>query len=164
MPDLPLYFDFTVQLTGPAFRADVRIQGRATCVAEFGETWIYGVNPGSLAASGPDVQGAFAAFKDGIAESLCDLAEETGAFPVFRSAVRRFVAATNRASVAEWDRARQAVRDGATAHPSLRRETREIAPSVTVSERTGSAEAVGPARASANIEDEGTQPLQLLAA
>lgn len=41
VPDLSLYFDFTVQITGPAFRADVRIRGRATCVGEFGETWIY---------------------------------------------------------------------------------------------------------------------------
>ena len=133
VPDLPLYFDFTVQITGPAFRADVRIRGRATCVAEFGETWIYGVNPGSLAASGRDIHGAFAAFKEGIAESLCDLAEESGAFRVFRSAVRRFAASTNRASVREWEQAREAIRGGAAADVSLARETGDLALRVEVS-------------------------------
>lgn len=134
MPHLPFYFDFSFRLRGPRFGAEVRIRGRVTCVEEFGAHWMYGVNPGSLAESGSDVESAWAAFRTGIAEVLCDVATAAPDFLTFRVDAERFVAATNSSCVREWEDAREAVRAGGAADLALRRETREIESAVAVRE------------------------------
>lgn len=142
MQTLPIYFDFKICISGPPFGAEVRIQGRATCVEEFGATWMYGVNPGSLAERGHDLQSAYEAFRQGMVEVLCDLAEVASDFENFREAARAFVATTNRASVTEWETARQAVREGGADDVELRRETGEIKPATEIEPLPGSLEAV----------------------
>lgn len=138
MQKLPIYFDFKVRISGRPFGADVRIRGRVTCVEEFGAVWMYGVNPGSLAERGHDVQSAYEAFRQGVAEVLCDLAESAPDFESFREAATAFVATTNRASVTEWETARQAIRRGAAAQVDLRRETGEIEPVAVIAPLPGS--------------------------
>ncbi len=134
MPNLPLYFDLTVRVSGPAFGAEVRIQGRGTCVAEDDPISMYGVNPGALVAGGSDVGSAYEAFRRALGEVLCDLAEMEGEFERFREAAQAFVAASNRISLAEWEAARQAVRAGSAPDVDLRRETGEIEPAVEIRE------------------------------
>ena len=138
MNNIPLFFRFEHIVFGRGFLADVRFPGRATCAREHGSTWMYGVNPGALAEEGNDMKSAYANFREALAGVLFDLAEESGSFEEFRAAARSFYEATDSESVAEWEEARQAIRDGADPDLDpgldLRRETGNGGPDFEVVE------------------------------
>ena len=136
MREIPLFFNLVVELFGPQFAARVRVRGRITSVDEFGSTWMYGVNP-ALSAHGEGIPGAWAAFRQRIAETLSDLAEITADFSAFEEAAAAFITATDDESVAEWEAARQAIRDGAIPAIDLQHETGDIPPGVEVTELAG---------------------------
>ena len=138
MNNIPLFFRFEHIVFGRGFLADVRFLGRATCTREDGSTWMYGVNPGALAEEGNDMKSAYANFREALAGVLFDLAEESGSFEEFRAAAQFFYEATDAESVAEWEEARQAIREGADPNLDpgldLRRETGDSGPDFEVVE------------------------------
>ncbi len=131
---IPLYFQFRIPVYGRRFVADVRIRGRITCVEEYGATCIYGVNPGGLAAGGEDMNSAYVDFKLGLAATLFDLARDADTFHAFQEAATDFIAATDDESVAEWEKARGAIRAGTTPAEGagLRRETEALPAEISV--------------------------------
>jgi hypothetical protein len=74
--------------------------------------WMYGVNPGGIAASGESHAEARAAFREGYRTVLFDLAAKAESFDAFRREVEQLFAETNEPTLAEWDSAVQDVRSG----------------------------------------------------
>lgn len=112
MKRYPLVFGFRDLVAGEGFLAGVTTEGRALMEAEDDGAWVYGVNPGGVAAGGPDKGEAFAAFKKSYLSVLFDLAKTSATFEAFKSAVEAFFEETNGPAAGEWDEAVREVREG----------------------------------------------------
>jgi hypothetical protein len=112
---LPLLFSYRDTLFGPGMLIEVRVQnGRALYVEEADGGWLYGVNPGGMAAAGASLQEAHQAFRETFSKVLVDLILDTKSAQEFRAAVDQFVRETNDAYAADWHAAVAAVRAMAT--------------------------------------------------
>lgn len=109
---LPIIFSYRDTLFGPGFVVEVHAtNGRALCVREHDGVWMYGVNPGGMAAGGTDVESAHGAFRTMFSDVLKDLANEATSFDGFAAMVRAFFDDTNVGFAPEWDDAVLAVRN-----------------------------------------------------
>ena len=88
------------------------INGRALCVHEDDEYWVYGINPGGMAAHGPTPEDAHTVFRKTFSHILIDLAQEADSFDAFEAAVRTFFNDTNEGYAVEWRDALAAVKRG----------------------------------------------------
>jgi hypothetical protein len=108
----PLLFTYRDTLFGPGFVVEVVTEGRALAVREDDdEFWVYGVNPGALAASGSSLAEAHAAFRSAYRQVLLDTAATVGSFEEFKADAERFFADTD-ADLEAWHSAVQDVRAG----------------------------------------------------
>ena len=62
----PLFFTYRDRVFGKGFMADVISHGRVLAAMEADEHWIYGVQPGSFAATGEDAADLFLICPHGI--------------------------------------------------------------------------------------------------
>jgi hypothetical protein len=108
----PLVFGFGGLVAGKGFVASVGLQGRALVEEGEGETWIYGVNPGGVAADAPTRSEAFQAFKEACRSVVLDLADVSATFEEFKAGVGQFFHETNGPTEAEWREAVEEVRAG----------------------------------------------------
>lgn len=96
---------------GNGFVVEVQAtNGRALCVHEPDGFWMYGINPGGLAATGIDPDAAHVAFRKTFSSVLFDIASEADSFETFRTAVNEFFEETNAGYEADWRDAVEAVR------------------------------------------------------
>ena len=110
---LPFLFSYRDTLFGNGFVVHVEAKnGRALCVHEEDGWWMYGVNPGGMAANGADPHAAHAAFRKTFSDVLLDIAKDTRSFDEFRAQVEAFFEATNAGYEPEWREAAAAVRAG----------------------------------------------------
>src|SRR5438045_1576115 len=94
---IPLLFTYRDTLFGNGFIVEVNARhGRALCVREADAFWMYGINPGGIAAHGSDPDEAHIAFRTTFSNILKDLADEADSFDAFRATVVRFFDETNR--------------------------------------------------------------------
>lgn len=108
---LPLLFSYRDTLFGPGVLIEVRVfNGRALYVEEADGGWLYGVNPGGMAAPGASLQDAHLAFRQAFSSVLVDLILDTKSEGEFRAVVERFVHETNDAYEAEWRAAVETIR------------------------------------------------------
>ena len=99
----PLLFTYRDTLFGNGFLVEVQaINGRALCVREEDAYWIYGINPGGMAAHGEHPDAAHSAFRKTFSRILVDLALGSSNFEAFRDAVRAFFEETNEGFEGEW--------------------------------------------------------------
>lgn len=109
----PLLFNYRDTLFGRGFIVEVQaVNGRALCVRESDEYWIYGVNPGGMAAYGETPQAAHTAFRKTFTRILVDLARDSESFEGFQRSVQTFFDGTNPGYETEWQDATLAVRRG----------------------------------------------------
>lgn len=108
----PLLFGFRELVAGNGFVAGVAIDGRALLVDEGDGFWMYGVNPGGVAAGGSSIGDAQAEFRSTCRSVLFDIAGEAESFQEFQDQLGRFFQETNRPTLAEWEDAVKAVRTG----------------------------------------------------
>ncbi|MEQ1759428.1 MAG: hypothetical protein ABL986_13990 [Vicinamibacterales bacterium] len=110
----PLLFTYRDTLFGNGFVVEVQaVNGRALCVREAeDEYWVYGINPGGMAAHGVDAAGAHGAFRKAFTDILVDLAHESSNFDEFQAAVQTFFDDTNKGYEADWKQALPAVQRG----------------------------------------------------
>jgi hypothetical protein len=110
----PLLFNYRETLFGNAFLVEVQaINGRALCAKEADdEYWIYGINPGGMAAYGDTPDAAYRAFRNTCSHILIDLAVGSDSFEGYRDAVAKFFEDTNPGYEAEWHEAIARVRRG----------------------------------------------------
>jgi hypothetical protein len=124
---IPLLFTYQDRVVGMGFSALVATYGRVLAVEEAGESdvWIYGVEPGALAAKGADPKEALEAFRQSFTNVLRDFAAEPHGFTEFESAVQQFFSEVNEPNEQDWLRAVEAVRAGTLDMPHVRREPAE---------------------------------------
>lgn len=138
---IPLLFTYRDRVGGSGFMADVTSKGRVLGVEEEeGEVWIYGVQPGGLAASGPDPKAALEAFRETFTKILRDLADEARTFEEFRAAVQGFFNAINEPTECEWRQAVDDVRSGKLNIPGVRSENADGERFVLVEQQQQSAD------------------------
>lgn len=131
---IPLLFSYSDRIIGMGFTAAISSYGRVLAVEEDGEIWIYGVEPGAIAASGIDPKEALEAFRQSFTTVLRDFAAEVHSFEEFRGSVEAFFGAVNLPNEADWQRAVNAVRAGQIDIPDMRREPAESRRFVQVQE------------------------------
>lgn len=135
---IPLLFTYRDRIVGMGFTALVTSHGRVLAAVEEGENendvWIYGVEPGALAAKGADPKEALEAFRQSFTNVLRDFAAESEAFAHFEASVQAFFSAINEPNERDWRRAVEAVRAGEIDLPDARREPAESRRFVQVQE------------------------------
>lgn len=133
---IPLLFTYKDRIVGPGYTAEVTTHGRVLAVDEDRDVWIYGVEPGALAACGEDAKTALEAFRQAFTEILRDLASETETFSAFDAAVQRFVHDRNTPNEVDWALAVDAVRRGDVDVPGARRQQADARRFVEVIQET----------------------------
>ena len=131
---IPLLFDYRDRVEGKGFSATVKSSGRILAEEGDGEVWIYGVEPGALAADGRDPKAALEAFRHRFTNVLRDFATEADSFSEFENAVQGFFHAINVPNERDWLRAVEAVRSGQLNIPKMRRERADAIRFVQVQE------------------------------
>lgn len=113
----PLLFTYRDTLFGTGFLVEVETKGRALGVDEPGDgVWIYGVNPGAIAASGDNLIEAHAAFRSAYRQVLVDTAASVNSYDEFKAAVEVFFNATD-VDADAWSAAVDEVRAGHVTAP-----------------------------------------------
>ena len=125
MTAYPLLFTFVDKVEGHGFLADLRVHGRLLATQEADAWWMYGVNPGGVAADGDTYAAAYTAFRKALMEVLFDIATEARDFYAFRTVAKQFFDEVNEPNLADWERARADVKDGKVTIDGLPRETAE---------------------------------------
>ena len=109
----PILFTFIDKVSGKGFLAKVSVDGRALAVEEVGGWWMYGVQPGDLAAGGTTfAEAAQGEFRKTFRAILFEIAEESDDFKTFKAEVVRFSRNINVPTEEEWKAAVQEVRAG----------------------------------------------------
>lgn len=132
MNQLPLFLKFQETVVGDGFAAGIRFDMRVLAEVDDSMVWIYGVNPGAIAASGPDLTTALCDLRRRLRMYLYDVATDYTDFATFRAEIIRFFKEDSQAS--DWEAARAAIRAGDTPETGqlLHRETRERRPRVEI--------------------------------
>ena len=131
---IPLLLNFREVLLGNGFVVEVHaVNGRALCVHEADGHWIYGVNPGGMAAFGDDAAGARREFRVAFSGILRDIASECESFNTFAAAVKAFFGDTNVGYESAWHDAVEVVRAGSIAVEGLEKASADSPLEVAVS-------------------------------
>lgn len=133
VPAIPLLLNFREVLFGNGTVVEVHaVNGRALCVQESDGCWIYGVNPGGMAAVGADPASARREFRRTFSGILRDIATEAGSFDQFADLVRVFFEDTNPGYEQEWRDAVDVVRQQEIEVPGLKKSPADAKLRVTV--------------------------------
>lgn len=112
MTHYPLLFGFRDLVAGKGFLAGVAVRGRALLIQDDDlGCWMYGINPGGLAAGGADVGEALRSFRDTYRTVLFDIAEDADSFEAFEKEIHRFFDETG-GFISEWTAAVSQVKAG----------------------------------------------------
>lgn len=125
MTHYPLLVTFLDKIEGDGYLVDIRVHGRLLAVEDDDAWWMYGVNPGGLAASGKSRAEAYSEFRKTLMKVLFDLASDATDFYAFRKAATQFFDETNEPTLKEWEAAREQVRAGKITIEGMPRETAE---------------------------------------
>jgi hypothetical protein len=136
----PLIFTFRDTISGDGFLGGVTISGRALMIQEDdGKWWMYGVRPGSIAATGTTPPEAFLDFKNRYMETLFDIAEESRTYEAFKAEVERYFYEEDREEEQRWEAALREIRtknvDPPAPFADLPRQTPEERPAQITVER-----------------------------
>ena len=108
----PLFFTYRDRVFGKGFMADVISHGRVLAATEADEHWVYGVQPGSFAATGETPPDALNAYRQSFRNVLLDLADESESSMAFEEAVKEMFFDVNIVREQEWHSAVNKVRAG----------------------------------------------------
>ena len=126
MVQYPFFFTFLDKVEGNGYLAHVEVHGRLLAVEEDGEWWMYGVNPGGLAACGKSRAEAYIEVRKTLMKVLFDIAARAGEdFYAFRKGARCFFDEVNEPTLKKWEEAREEVREGKINFERMRRESSE---------------------------------------
>jgi len=135
MTQYPLLFTFTDKVEGKAFLAEVIVYGRLLAEEADGVWWMYGINPGGLAASGKTRSEAYTEFRSSLMKVLFEIAADEPDFYAFRKRAKEFFDEADDESVAEWESARERVRTGEVTLEGLKREANPLPPRIDIKEK-----------------------------
>lgn len=112
MEHYPLLFTFRDKVSGNGFLVNIVIDGRVLASQEEDGWWMYGVQPGDLAAGGSTFAEAHCEFRKAFTTILFDIAEDAEDLKTFRADVHKFFKGINHPTEKEWQAAVCAVRAG----------------------------------------------------
>lgn len=99
-----LMFNFQEDVNGNGFLARVSARGRALAAYEDDDRWwLYGVEPGAIAASGDSPGEACLAFEVSFRKALYDFAEDAETYESFEREVIRFFHERDSSEENRWD-------------------------------------------------------------
>lgn len=98
-----LMFNFREDVNGNGFLARVSARGRALAVHEDDGWWVYGVEPGAIAASGDSPHGACLEFELSFRKVLYDFAEDATTYESFEREVSRFFHERDNTEEKRWE-------------------------------------------------------------
>ena len=126
MTRYPLLFGFRDLIAGKGFVASVSLKGRALLVDEEARGfWMYGVNPGGVAAQGATAGRVQDAFRAAYRSVLTGIAAQARGYSELEREMNGFVEATNHPTAAEWQEAVFAIREGKVCTDHLPKRTAE---------------------------------------
>ena len=131
----PLLFTFVDKVEGNGFLADIRVHGRLLAAQEEDGWWMYGVNPGGLAACGDTRAAAYTEFRKTLMKVLFDIATEARDFYAFRTAAKKFFDEVNEPNLKDWEQARADVKAGRITIDGMRRESAESPRRIEVTQK-----------------------------
>lgn len=109
----PLLFSFRDLVEGKGFLAEVVTHGRGLMICEGPDDfWMYGVNPGGIAAGGKNPDEANVEFRKAYTVVLFDIAYQASDFASFKRSVAAFFDETNLPTEKAWKDAVEEVRAG----------------------------------------------------
>lgn len=130
---IPLLLNFREVLFGTGIVVEVHaVNGRALCVQEPDGYWIYGVNPGGMAAVGDDPVSARREFRHTFSGVLREIAAEATSFDEFVVLIRSFFEDTNKGYEQAWRDAVDVVRKRELEVPGLKKSSADARLEVTV--------------------------------
>jgi hypothetical protein len=135
MTQYPLLFTFLDKVEGKEFLAEVAVHGRLLAEEADGAWWMYGINPGALAATGKTCAEAYTEFRASLMKVLFDIAADEPDFYDFRARAKGFFEEDDKESVAEWESARERVRRGEITLEGLKREPAPLPPRIDIKEK-----------------------------
>ena len=115
----PLFLNYRSTIIGNGFVAEVRAHGRLLATVEVDGIWLYGVNPGAIAADGDTIEAAHAELREDLRLTFVDFAQEAPNFQAFEAEVKRFFNETDEPTVRLWDEAVAAIRASNTGFADL---------------------------------------------
>ena len=134
---IPLLLNFREVLFGHGAVVEVHaVNGRALCVHESDGYWIYGVNPGGMAAFGDDAVSARREFRLAFSGILREIGKECDSFEDFATAIKAFFEDTNRGYDLAWREAVNGVRQGRIQVDGLEKSSADAPMAVTVTVKT----------------------------
>lgn len=128
----PLFLNYKGAVIGNGFIADISALGRLLATVEEEGTWLYGVNPGAVAADGRSIDDAHAAVRETIRLVFVDIAQEAQSFAEFKQRAEAFFNETDEESVAEWTAAVEEIRASKGAALNLPQQPAETMPFISV--------------------------------
>ena len=109
MNHCPLIFNFIEKVEGNGFMVDVKMRGRILGMEEDGEMWMYGVQPGGIAACGKgegatflEFQQTFLEFRRTLQGVLFDIAIDSPDYNSFQRKTRKFFKEVSKSTEEEW--------------------------------------------------------------
>jgi hypothetical protein len=138
----PLLFTYVNLVDAASFRATVEISGALVAIIHPGDgsCWLDGVYPGGTAASGTNVDDAYANFREFITGIIHDMADDCGTLAAFEQWMRIFVTSTDETTLGTWRDGVRKVRNNAPGTPPLeRRDSEGWTPDFAVHEVTSTA-------------------------
>jgi len=112
MAGCPLLFTLTEKIEGDGFIADVEMRGRTLLVEEDGEIWMYGVQPGGIAAGGENEDAAYLEFRQTLKAVFFDISIDSADFRSFKRKIKKFFEEVSKPTEEEWWKAVGDVRKG----------------------------------------------------
>jgi len=112
MLSYPLYFTFKGVIPCKDSKALLVAKARVLMTIEDDEVWLYGVQPGGMAAFGKSRQEAFVNFRVAFANILVDIESEAANGEEFDQAARRFFHDIDKQDAKVWEESREGIRSG----------------------------------------------------
>ena len=115
----PLIFSFSEKVEGNGFIANVKMRGRILGVNENGEMWMYGVQPGGIAACGMgegatylEFRQTYSEFRRTLQSVLFDISIDSPDYDTFHRDTIRFFDEVSESTEEEWWEAVREAREG----------------------------------------------------
>jgi hypothetical protein len=105
-------FNFREDVNGKGFLARVTARGRVLAVNEGDGWWVYGVEPGGIAASGATDREACLEFEQTFRKLLFDFAGDASTYEEFEAELRRFFHESDTTEEQRWTECVRTHREG----------------------------------------------------
>jgi hypothetical protein len=135
MQTYAMFFAFKDVIACGQYKALIKANGRALLTFEDEKWWVYGVQPGGMAATGMEIKEALVNFNKTFGGIMRDIASETDCPNEFERVARKFFDKVDKVDEELWEDARIKLREEknvAEGLGSMKRITSDQAPTISI--------------------------------